>query len=1118
MNSTTKTSIVASVLGASVALVLVFAGAMSAQAATYSFSTNLRLGSNSADVANLQRVLNSSADTMVSASGAGAPGSETTYFGAKTRAAVIKFQIKNSIVPAVGFVGPVTRAALNSIGDVAVVAPKPGTPVAGAALTVAAATQPANSLAPQSASRVPFTKVTLTAGSSDVGVNSITVERSGLGEDAVFAGIVLLDENGIQIGIAKTLNSNHQAVIGEPFTVKAGTTRTLTVAGNMASSLSTRAGQVVGLNVVSVNTSGTVSGSLPVMGAMHTINASLTLGSATGILSSFDPNSAQSKEIGTTNYKFTGVRVTAGSTEKVRMWSVRFNQSGSASSNDLANIKVNVDGTDYATVLSADGKYYTATFGSGVVIDKGFSKDIYIHGDVVGSGAAGRTVQFDLYKNTDLYMTGETYGYGIILMPSGNTASSATTASQFLTSDGNAITSSSSNTASTPFLDASRVTISAGSVTSIAKANTVPAQNIAKNVNNQVLGGFMTDIKGEPISVQSLTFTVSTSSATAAPLTQVTIVDENGSVVAGPIDQSLSTTALTFTDTVTFPVGQKVYTLKGKISSLFENNQTVTITATPASWTNITGQVTGNSISFSSLSSVPMNQMTVKAGAMTISVSPSPAAQTIVAGTVGRVFANYQFDATQSGEDLRFSSLTLTLGGTGTASKLTACQLFDGNTAINTGSNVVTQAAATNAISFDQSLVIAKGTTKNLALKCNIDSSASGTYVWGVTTSSSNPTITGSQSSGSITATGGTLTGQTLTIGSAGSLVASIYSNPTYRVGIAGTTGNEIGQINFQGTNEDIQITKIGLSLTGSVSALASNGAHVGVYDGNTLVGTVNFTTGASVASTTLTTPVVVTKGGSKALTIKADLAEIGSGMTEGIAGKLVSVDYNSAQGTGVDSGTTIEASGSTSFAGVRLQKTVPTITYAASSGALQSGANTGMFTVTVAADPKGGVLMNKLTFALATTTAATTGITFTGDNGAVGSTSPIVNSAGTLVTVYFDSNTNTEDRKVPAGTTKTYRFNASSVVLSGGSSGTTGSVSITLKADSAYPTLSGSYLMASTTVSGLAGQNTLWSPVSTTSLAAATTTLDDWTNGYGLKGAFINGLGSDGYTVSKSN
>ena len=59
----------------------------------------------------------------------------------------------------------------------------------------------------------------------------------------------------------------------------------------------------------------------------------LSLGTATLALSSFDPNSAQTKEIGTTNYKFTGVRVTAGSVEQVRLWSVRFNQSGSKRNN-----------------------------------------------------------------------------------------------------------------------------------------------------------------------------------------------------------------------------------------------------------------------------------------------------------------------------------------------------------------------------------------------------------------------------------------------------------------------------------------------------------------------------------------------------------------------------------------------------------------------------------------------------------------------------------------------------------------------------------------------------------------------------------------------------------------
>jgi hypothetical protein len=241
-----------------------------------------------------------------------------------------------------------------------------GTVTTGTGLSVMSAVQPSANLAPASAARIPFTKVTLTASNDgDVTVNGVVVERSGLAQDAVFAGIVLLDENGMQLGIAKTLNSNHQVTVGDPFVIKAGQSKTVTVAGNMASSLSSYAGQVAVLNVVGVNSSATVNGSFPISGAANTINATLSLGTAQLAVSSFDPNSSQTKEIGTTGYKFAGVHLTAGSAEKIRLWSIRFNQSGSASSNDLANIQVFVDGTAYPTTVSSDGKYYTASFGSG---------------------------------------------------------------------------------------------------------------------------------------------------------------------------------------------------------------------------------------------------------------------------------------------------------------------------------------------------------------------------------------------------------------------------------------------------------------------------------------------------------------------------------------------------------------------------------------------------------------------------------------------------------------------------------------------------------------------------------------------------------------------------------
>jgi peptidoglycan hydrolase-like protein with peptidoglycan-binding domain len=72
----------------------------------------LQKGMSGEDVRTLQKLLNSKGFT-VAPSGIGSPGNETTYFGAATQAAVIKFQIAQKISPTAGLVGPATRAALS---------------------------------------------------------------------------------------------------------------------------------------------------------------------------------------------------------------------------------------------------------------------------------------------------------------------------------------------------------------------------------------------------------------------------------------------------------------------------------------------------------------------------------------------------------------------------------------------------------------------------------------------------------------------------------------------------------------------------------------------------------------------------------------------------------------------------------------------------------------------------------------------------------------------------------------------------------------------------------------------------------------------------------------------
>src|SRR3989344_4118340 len=320
-------------------------------------------------------------------------------------------------------------------------------------------------------------------------------------------------------------------------------------------------------------------------------NESLSIGSLTAARGSNDPGASQTKEVGTKNYTFSAIRLTAGSAEKVYIKSIRWNQSGSASvATDLGNLKTIVDGTEYGVLTSADGKFFTSVFpGTGILVDKGFNKDVSIKGDLVGG--SDRTVDFDIAKRSDINVVGETYGFGILAAVAGSAA----------TADGSAV-----NNADDPYYDAGQVTISKGTMT-VSTWSQVTAGNIAENQSNQTLGGFSVDVKGEAISVGSLVFRLyhveaSGSAVTYDDVDSVTLVDQNGSVLAGPVDAAdggidALNALVTFTDTITFPIGITNLTLKGKLGTDFDSNDVISASTTPSSgWTTVTGQVTGQTI------------------------------------------------------------------------------------------------------------------------------------------------------------------------------------------------------------------------------------------------------------------------------------------------------------------------------------------------------------------------------------------------------------------------------------------------------------------------------------------------------------------------------------------
>jgi hypothetical protein len=214
----------------------------------------------------------------------------------------------------------------------------------------------------------------------------------------------------------------------------------------------------------------------------------------------------------------------------------------------------------------------------------------------------------------------------------------------------------------------------------VTKATTVESQNIAINLANQPLGGFVVDVKGEPISVGSMTFRLSEWKGTSATtytqdVLNISLYDENGTVVAGPVDITASSPNVSFTDTVTFPVGAHVYTLKGKLTTDFANNQTIAASTTPASdWGTVRGTVTGVTI-IPSGGTITGSTMTVKSASMAVSVSSLPLAQTVIAGANQFTFANYVLDAGSSGEDISLNSIYAEYNASANPTKLTSCKI-----------------------------------------------------------------------------------------------------------------------------------------------------------------------------------------------------------------------------------------------------------------------------------------------------------------------------------------------------------------------------------------------------------------------------------------------------------
>lgn len=993
------------------------------------------------------------------------------------------------------------------------------TPGVAGTLTVSLASDtPAAGVAVEKASRVPFTKIALTAGATAVTVTAITAQRTGLASDSALSSVALIDNaTNLQVGLNQTLNSIHQVTVRENLTIPANTTKYYTLAANMPTTLDSYAGQVAALSLVSVETTATVSGVLPITGNGQTINATLSIGTYSGDQGSLHA-ATTTKEVGTTNFNFSGLKLTAGSVEDITVYSIRFNQSGSAAASDLANIVVSDGTTNYATTVSSDGKYYSASFGTnGLVIAKGLSKEFTIKGDIV-SGSA-RTVKFDIYRSTDIVVKGNTYGY-------------------YLTLDTD--TTYPFNTGTNPVFMGGTITVGSGSLRVDKSATGAPAANITIGATNQVLGSFDFVVAGEPVNVASMVVSLATTTVTNnGNITNVTLSKADGTILAGPVDPTYSSSGVhlaTFSGTVTFPVGTTQVIVKGNLDTSWTSNDTIIASFnTPATKvTSITGATTGNNITATPSSQVSANTMTVKAGSLVVSVSGTPVAQTVIKGITGYTFANYIFDATASGEDVKVTTIALQdVNVTSAESELSSMQLWDGTTALNTGSNVpnLTAAAGTNSTTFtlDSGLIIPKGTSKTIALKGNISGSATtgGIFQWGLASAAA-VTATGMSTTLNIGETVNAANGQQMTIAAAGQYsVALDSSTPTGKLIAANTTGNVMTVLKFRATSEQVNVTKIRLSLNNS-SSTGNDLSQVYIYDGSTLLGQGVLGIGdvqgklANASTTfTLSTPLQIPANTDKLVTIKADISPIYTANTVAHAGRQIAIDYYGSTsssenvGTGVSSGTQIAGySPTTAQTAAIIYKSVPTVAAVALPTTTLSNSTMAISKFSVSADAKGDIDLYKFTFKIATSNPTTGGplvvenLTFVDVTGGLEVTlyasttkmyTDIMNYADiVLLASPGTQSLSTTTRTVSAGTTRTFELRAT---ISGTGAGA--SLNTQLEGDAAKVADTSGDMWTRDLVEADTNDDFIWSDLSdvdhtATSFAAG---VRDYTNGYLVAG-----------------
>lgn len=979
---TLSKSVLGSVAALSLTVVSAFASVPAqTSSCNYMFNTNLRLGAVSTDVQNLQKLLNMDIATRVAVTGsAGSMGYETLRFGPATLSAAKRFQAANGVSPVSGYVGPLTRAALNTI-------------CTGNSNTTTTPT-PTNTGSGVVSNNIPVSVLVAGQASAKLGefvvsgngnVTMVELMRTGLSNNATLKNVYLYD-GATRLTSASSVLSNGTI----KFSSSAGLfmvsgSKTITVRADILTGTS---GQTVGVALTGVTMMGATSTPVTgVQGPLFSIS-SATIAGANLTTTSPSP-SLTTLNAGSMNQTVWSNNVSI-SQNNSRLVSATFKMIGSAPSNTLANVQLYVNGVSRGSAtINSMNQYVFNVSGSPVAFNTG-SQFVELRADVVGG--ANRNFYMVLEEASDLLIE-DTVLPGIYVTP---------------TYQGGTLVNVQGGT----------VTVNNGTLTVNQDASFNNTTTLVSGATGVKMGAFTFTAYGEDVKVTTLTFTPQfTGTGASTTLVNVGLYVNGGQV--GSNQTATHNTALQFTN-----LGTNLQVTAGQSATVeirgdVVNSTNQSVTAPQVVQFNIASSVAQG---VSSSQTAP----SVSSGGQSMTISSSNVTFALAAGSAISTKAPNQAQVkigsftVQTGSSEGITINTIMVGQTGTmGNQLTNLTVKDGSTTLGTP---VGQVNVTN--NFSANLSVPSNTTKVFDVYADFGS--------GAATLTAIPTmsLTYRGNISNLTSTTPVVTGLAVTANIA--IIANTditfvpASSPVAQFVVAGQSALGIATYNVKANNIGGAVIK---DITFNVPA-------------NTIASvTVNGKT-ASVVGTTATIfdSGIVVPADASGINIPVTVSLVcvnSSGGCAGVANSALTLTWGATTYNNGSTVATVAAVPSVSTVSHSLVSTKPIVSMTSSSG---TGFNSGTIqvgTFTVAADAGGDIKLEAIPVVVnisgaAVITAGTLELRDASGNTVIVGAGGVNGSAGLNGSGTFSFNTS--PRTVTKGTSETYTVWATFTGVTGGS------------------------------------------------------------------------------------